>query len=493
MKQPARAICATGARRRFVSGALGFVLTLACGLAQAETMSGALARAYVASPALNQQRAAVRGVDENVPKAEAGWRPTITATGYVAPSYKYMRDAPPPRTPETRNPDAVNDVGNLLVYGQKYRAIARGYGVAATQTLFDGFKTLNSVRQAESQTFSAREALRGAEQDVLLAAATAYMDVLRDTALLALRADNVRVLEEQVRQTRSRATVGEATATDMAQAQASLAQARGDFFAARSNLQASSAAFRLAIGVEPKMLAPAKSVEALLPRHLALAVAASQTEHPGIAAALHDVDAAALAVKVAESALSPTATITAAASRDLSVGGVGGAKSFNIGVVGQINVPLYQGGGEYSSIRQAKEQLGQARLMADLQRDQIRAQVVAAWGQGEAAKAQILSGRATVEAAEVALKGVRGEALVGQRTTFDILTAQQTLLNARAALLMAQRDRVVASYVVLAAMGRLSAATLGLPAAIYDPAMHFDQVKGKLIGVQIPDGRSVRT
>ena len=198
---------------------------------------------------------------------------------------------------------------------------------------------------------------------------------------------------------------------------------------------------------------------------------------------------ASYAVKVAESALYPTLSVNGSVNRALDYQGFTGQKLFSASVTGQLNVPLYQGGAEYASIRQAKEQLGQARLAADLARDQVRALVVTSWGQLETAKAQLISGQAAVTAAEIALNGIREEAKVGQRTTFDVLTAQQTLLNARVLLVTAQRDRVVASYAVLSAMGHLSAARLNLTAQLYDPTIHLNQVKNKLIGVSTPDGR----
>ncbi|HPG02058.1 MAG TPA: TolC family outer membrane protein, partial [Rhodoblastus sp.] len=323
----------------------------------------------------------------------------------------------------------------------------------------------------------------------LLGAATSYMNVLRDTAIVNLRKNNISVLEEQLRQTRDRFQVGEVTRTDVAQAEASLAQSRSDFFAAQSNLRASVAAFRQYVGIEPKKLSPAKSVEKLLPKQLKSAVAVSQVEHPAIGSALHNVDVASYAVKVAESALYPTLSVNGSVNRALDYQGFTGQKLFSASVTGQLNVPLYQGGAEYASIRQAKEQLGQARLAADLARDQVRALVVTSWGQLETAKAQLISGQAAVTAAEIALNGIREEAKVGQRTTFDVLTAQQTLLNARVLLVTAQRDRVVASYAVLSAMGHLSAARLNLTAQLYDPTIHLNQVKNKLIGVSTPDGR----
>ncbi len=152
-------------------------------------------------------------------------------------------------------------------------------------------------------------------------------------------------------------------------------------------------------------------------------------------------------------------------------------------------MPIYQGGGEYSLIRQSKETLGQQRINLDVARDQVQSNVVQSWGQLEAAKAQIQATQAQVNAAEIALNGVREEARVGQRTTLDVLNAQQELVNARVALVTAQRDRVVASYTLLSAVGGLYAASLGLQVPVYDPMTHYQQVRDSWIGVRNPDGR----
>ncbi len=453
---------------------------------RAETMAGALARAYVNNPEIGQQRAALRAIDENMPKARAGWLPMIGATTYAGRSYLYQRDPPPRQTTPDPGVDPADDESLKPPRGQKFRAFPRGYGLTLNQPVFDGFKTLNGVRQAEAQIFGGREDLRGVEQDVLMATATAYMDVLRDTAILGLRGSNVRVLEEQVKQTRLRGAVGQATEADVAQAEAALAQGRSDLSAARGALQASMATYRRLVGVEPRALQAAAGVESLLPKSVDRAVEIGLQEHPAIASALHGADAAAFGVKLAESALYPNASISGAVNRDLDVESMSGKKSFAAAIFGQINVPIYSGGMDYASIRQAKEQAGQARLMADLQRNQVRAAIVTAWAQLQAAKAQIGATRATVVAAEVALKGIRGEAVVGQRTTFDILTAQRMLLDARVGHVTAQRDRVVASYAALAAFGRLTASGLGLAAQSYDPTRHFDLVKGRLFGADVP-------
>lgn len=449
-------------------------------------MTGALARAYANNPNVGRQRAALRALDENAPKARAGFLPTVGATAYAGRSYLYQRDPPPRKTMPDPGADPTDDESTKPPRGQKFRAFARGYGLSVNQPVFDGFKALHGLRQAGSQVLGGREDLRGIEQDMLMAAATAYMDVLRDAAILGLRGRNVDTLKEQVKQTRSRGAVGQATRTDIAQAEAALAQGRSDHFAARGALQASAATYRQVIGVEPRALQPGGSVETLLPKTVEIAVETGLREHPAIASALHGADAASFGVKVAESALYPTAVIAGAVNRDLDFEGMTGKKSFSAAIMGQINVPIYSGGVDYASIRQAKEQAGQARLTADLQRNQVRAAIVTSWAQLQAAKAQIGATQAAVTAAEVALKGIRGEAAVGQRTTFDILTALQTLLNARVAHVMAQRDRVVASYAALAAIGRLTAASLQVTPQLYDPTLHFDQVKNRLFGTDIP-------
>jgi outer membrane protein len=197
-----------------------------------------------------------------------------------------------------------------------------------------------------------------------------------------------------------------------------------------------------------------------------------------------------LNVKVIEGELYPTVGVTGSVNKRFDPSGFQpGAQTLTASIVGQISVPIYEGGEVYARTRQAKEQLGQARLQADLQRDAVRALVYSTWGQLETARAQIISGQAAVTAAEIALNGVREEAKVGQRTTLDVLNAQQALLNTRVLLVTAQRDRVVASYAVMAATGRLSPENLRLKVATYEPRVHFEQVKDKWIGLRTPDGR----
>jgi outer membrane protein len=461
--------CASVARR------LAFGLAVAgwaASGASAETIGGALVKAYFSNPDINQQRAAVRATDENIPKATAGYRPTVSA----------QADA---------GIEQLNAGLPALAGGSSSTfSRPRGYGLTVNQTVWNGERTFNSVREAESGVMAARETLRNTEQNVLLDGVTFYMNVLRDTAILGLDRNNVEVLQEQLRQTRDRFTVGEVTRTDVAQAEASLAGAQATALAAQSTLQTSIANYRQTIGDEPKNLAPVKALERPLPRNLTEAIAISQVEHPAIVGSLHGVDAAELNIKVIEGALYPTVGLTGqVAQRFDETGIVVPNRVFTGSLVAQITVPIYDGGTTYASTRQAKEQLGQQELQTDLQRDKVRAAVVSAWGVNENSVSIIRSAKAQVAAAEIALAGIREEAKVGQRTTFDVLTAQQTLLNARVQLVSAQHDQVVASYAVMSAVGRLSTANLGLAATQYDPKVHFDQVKDKWFGLRTPDGR----
>jgi outer membrane protein len=441
---------------------------------RAETVGGAIIKAYLNNPDINTQRAAVRVADENVPIKNAGYLPTVSAQGNVGL--------------ERANAGVIG--ANDNVAGQAIVDLKpRGYGVTATETIFNGNRTTNSIRQAESEVFGAREQLRNTEQNTLLAGVTAYMDVLQDTAILDLDRNNVQVLQEQLRETRDRFTVGEVTRTDVAQAEASLASAEATALSAEATLQAAVARYRQVIGDQPTSLAPVKPITQPLPKTLAEGISISQVEHPAITGALHGVDAAQLQIKIAEGALYPTVGLTGAITNQFDASGIPGLRVLSGSLVGNVTIPIYQGGAEYAATRQAKESLSQQELTVDSQRNAVRQAVVAAWGLNQASVGVVRAARAAVSANEVALTGVREEAKVGQRTTLDVLNAQQALLQARTTLVQAEHDQVVNSYSLLAAVGRLNIPTLGLAVAEYDPRVHFDQVKNKWIGLRTPSGQ----
>jgi len=468
-------------RRRFARlgrrAAVAFIASIAFAPAAfAETLEIALSQAYQNNPSLNAQRASVRATDEGVPTALSGYRPRITANASAGESYQETKT-------KITTPGAPSPFVNLN--GTTYPVT---YGVTATQTLFNGFQTGNRTRQAESLVFAARETLRSTEQTVMLNAATAYMNLLRDTAILDLQKRNVEVLQEQLRQTRDRFNVGEVTRTDVAQSESRLAAGRSAVLTAEANYKTSRAIYRQVIGVEPHNLTAASPVDRFSPRSQVEAVGVGTSQHPNVAAAQYNVDAAVAQVKIQEAALLPNLSVQGSVQQSNATS-LTSEQSFNASVIGQLTVPIYQGGAEYAAIRQAKETLGQRRIDLDTARDQVRQTVVQSWGQLDAAKANIEATQAQVQAAEIALNGVREEARVGQRTTLDVLNAQQELVNARVALVSAQRDRVVASYTLLSAVGRLSPQVLGLRVPSYDPQVHYHQVRDVWFGVRTPDGK----
>jgi outer membrane protein len=434
----------------------------------AETLESALAKAYGSNPTLNAQRAALRVSNEGVSQALSGYRPRVTGTADIGLSYI-----------ENNRP---------LARATSIRQAPRGAGVQLDQTIWNAGRTSNAVSQAEALVLAGRETLRLAEQTVLFDAATAYMNVLRDTAILNLNNNNVEVLEEQLRQTRDRFNVGEVTRTDVAQSEARLASSRSQLSVAQANIKSSLGRYRQIVGVQPKRLAPGRALERNLPRSLDEAIRISQSQHPSIIAALHNVDAADIGVKVAEAELYPSLGLSASLTHRNEFNTLNDQRG-TASAFARLTVPIYEGGQVYSRTRQAKELAGQRRLEADITREQIRAAVVTAWGSLEASKAQTIAAQAQVLAAETALNGVREEAKVGQRTTLDVLNAQQELLSARSSLITAQRDRVVASYNVMSASGGLNARMLGLKVARHDPNLHYEQVRDKWIGTQTPDGR----
>ncbi|MGM4906655.1 TolC family outer membrane protein [Tardiphaga sp. 866_E4_N2_1] len=438
--------------------------------ARAETVSEALAKAYQSNPQLNGERARQRATDENVPQAMAGYRPQVAATL----SY------------------GLQAVRNLLVDNTIQGATLKPWtiGVTVTQTLYNGNKTANSVRVAELQVQSGREALRNVGQGVLLDAVVAYTNVLANQSLVEAQRTNVTSLRETLGIAQKRLNAGDVTPTDTSQAEARLARGQADLNAAEVNLAISQATYTQVIGTAPSRLSPAEPMDRLLPRNRDDAVNQAFKAHPAVLAAGYDVDVATTTIKVAESSLLPTLTLQGSASKssqsDPTLGTFGTDQA---SIVGQLTAPIYDGGLGAAQTRQAKELSSVSRLVLEQVRNQARTAVVGAWVSNEGAKTAVSAAEAEVRAAGVALQGVQREAQGGQRTTVDVLNSQQDLVQAKARLIGAQRDRVIASYSLLSAIGRLDVKTLGLNTPDYLPEVHYHQVRDAWHGLRTPSGQ----
>ncbi len=435
--------------------------------ASAETILGALTKAYQNNSSLNSARAGVRVTDENVAIAKSGYRPTVSATG----SIQYT--------------DRTGISSSNIQTGS--------FGVQINQTLFDGFQTRNNVLAAKSQVFASRESLRNTEQNTLYSAATAFLDVIRDRQIAVLRERNLEFLSEQVRASRSRFEVGEGTRTDVAQSDASRSSAVAQLSSARATAQSSEAVYRQVIGDAPGRLEPVSPIAKLLPNSLPQAIEMALVGHPAILSTQHLVDAAGFSVNSAEGALLPGVTASAGLTRSFSdsspasTSSDGYSNSASIGAT--LTIPLYQGGRTSALVRQSKESLGQARIEVDVSRDQVRAAVTSAWTQYIAGAEVVAANRELISAAQLALDGVIEERNVGQRTTLDVLNAQADVITAQINQVSAEHDVVLASFAILSAVGRLGVESLGLNVATYRPEEHYEAIQDKWFGLRTPDGR----
>jgi outer membrane protein len=437
--------------------------------AAAESLPEALVRTYQGNPALNAERARQRGTDENVQQALAGYRPQIVAS--LTAGLQAVRVLLPDNTIQT--------------------ATLRTWtiGVTVSQTLFNGFKTANTVRQSEAQVQSGREALRNVGQGVLLDAVIAYTNVVANQSLVEAQRIAVTFLRETFG-TKKRLDAGDVTPTDVAQAEARLSRGLADLNAAEVGLAISQAIYAQVVGAPPGKLTQPDSIDRLLPHARDEALGISRKTHPAILAAQYDIDIAQYGTKIAESSLWPNLSVqgTVQRSRDADTS-LSTQQIDNASVLGQLNVPIYDGGLAASQIRQAKEMAMQARIVLEQIRGQTQTAVTSAWATHEGAKIALAAAEAEVRAAAVALSGVQKEAQGGQRTTLDVLNAQQDLTAARARLIGAQRDRVIAAYALLSAIGRLDVKTLGLRTPDYAPEVHYQQVRDAWGGLRTPAGQ----
>ncbi len=443
-------------------------LAVLCGggshAALADTLRDAMAAAYKYNPRLDAERARQRATDEDVARAHSGYRPTVAGAADIG----YERTDSKPR-------------GLSAGGGESH---PKGYQVTATQPIFSGFRTLNGVRVAEATVRAGRETLRSVEQSVLLEAVTAYLDVVRDQALLKLRENNVEVLSRELKASRDRFSVGEVTRTDVAQAEARRAAAVSALDLGRANLKTSRAAFERTVGYPPGVLTEQKPPNRVLPKSQAEAVDLSQREAPAVVAALYTERGARHNVDLIWGEFLPTVQLDASYSQRFdpsnSVDEVESSA-----VTGRVRMPFYEAGDVHARVRQAKHTHVSRLQQIEQARTEAKAAAISSWSALTAARAQLESDQVQVTATATALAGVREEERVGQRTLLDVLNAEQEALNAQVLLATTRRNLVVAGYTVLSAIGRLSISEVGATDLAYDAEAHYHEIRRKWWGISI--------
>ena len=446
--------------------AIGLVAALAAaGPARAETrtLTEALAAAYANNPSLQAARAQLRAVDENVPQALAGWRPQVSVSG------NYGRE----------QLDTTTRVLGIKTTS-KYTLDTHTAEVTVTQPVWRGGQTRANTNRAENQVAGQRARLIASEQQVFSDTITAFVSVIANQQVLALNVNNEQVLARQLQATNDRFRVGEITRTDVAQAEAALAGATATRQTAEGNLQTARAQFQRLVGELPGALIEPQPLH--LPVHtLEEAKALSAANNPNVVAALFDDAAAKDNFDLQYSKLMPNISVQGAFIQSSNVSSAN-TTTQTAEVLAALTVPLYQGGSEYSAIRQARQQQQQTRKLIDDARRTAVQQVIAAWETYNATKSAIESTNSQVRANRIALEGVQREAIVGSRTTLDVLNAEQLLLNTRVTLVQNLANLVNASYGVASAVGRLTARDLGLSVPLYDEAAYYNAVRDRWIG-----------
>ncbi len=415
---------------------------------------------YENNPTLRAARAELKAVQEALPQAQAGFKPSIDAGGNIS---------------------SVDIAGsNFGGSGTTSKEMEVGF----SQPLYRGGRTLAAVDEADDQIMAQRALLRTVEQGVLLDVVTAFMNVVRDKALLDLSASNESYIAKELEATQERYDVGDLSRTDLSQAQARLARARADKISARGALQSSRAVYEQVVGVPAENLEqPVPSLP--IPDTLEEAVSIAEKNNPSVIAARYMHESAEENVDKVFGELLPELAFFGSWNRqyDPQPGLLKESTTKTVGL--SASIPLYQAGAVRSRVRQAKHTANQRYMEILESRRDIRAQVVSSWAELSAAKAEIQSRDAQVEASEIAREGVREEALLGARTVLDTLDADQEFLDAQAALITAQRNKIVAEFALAATLGVLKPDVLELRDFSKEFEKHLELIQWKILGVGV--------
>lgn len=452
-------------KRYFASVLMSSVLL--CAPARAETIFEALGEAYSSNPDLQAQRAYLRAVDENVAIAKSGFRPTIDLTG----GYSDIRN----------NNDSDNtDDGSR----------ASSIGAKITQPLFNGLSTYNSVKAADSNVRAEQYNLSNYEQSVFLSASEAYLNVVRDAAIVDLQKNNEKLLKKQLDETIERFNVGELTRTDVAQARSSLSQATASRISAEGSLQVSRAVYKQVIGKQPEDLSEPDNIHEFLPATFEQALAYTMSNNYEVLAAKRALEASEYTVKANYGALLPQVAATgevAQTKNDPKHSGLNDTTVDSVEFGINMTIPLYDAGENRAKIRQSKYTKWQAHEQVLSAERAAVSDITSYWESMVANDAMIKALQDQVKANEIALDGVRKEEALGNRTVLDVLNAFQRLLDSKVEVVKARREYYLSAMQVMQAMGKLTAENLKLNVELYHPKKYYKETRGKWLSLSTDD------
>lgn len=432
--------------------------------ANAETIFEAMSSAYNTNPVLQGGRASSGATNENAAIARSGFRPTITANANYTDSH----------TKNSHTPTADG--------------YAKGYNGQVSQSLFSGFQTYNAVLSADNAAKAGINNLYAIEQSVLLDASSAYLDVLRDEAIVKLQKNNEKLLKKQLDETLARFDVGEVTRTDVAQSRASYAQAQSELIAAEGNYEVSKSAYVHYVGKMPENLSRPEELKKFFPTSFADALTYAKSNNFSLKAAERAFKAAKYDVRSKTGALLPEVSFNAKSGKTERSSKISNSPSTtSTEYTVNMAVPLYTGGATRAKIRQSKYQKWEAKENLREAERAVEAGVTATWESMQANRSSIDSIKAQVKASAIALEGTQKEEALGNRTVLDVLNAYQALLQSQVNEVKASHDYYISGLQLLQTMGKLTAKNLALNVNYYDPESHFDNTKGKWLTLEIDD------
>lgn len=448
---------------------LALVLTASTALsAHADTLETALAKAYEYNPSLKAARAATSAVDENVAIAKSGYRPTLKIEGAYTDS-------------------KVNSNRSKFGGTKPVDGYDRTLSATITQPIFSGFTTVNSVSSAKSSAKAAQANLSATEQDVLMNAATAYLTVLRDEAIVKLQKNNEKLLKKELDETRERFKVGEVTTTDVSQAEASYASAQSQRISAEGDLEASKAVYKQVIGEEPNGTEDPREIAKMFPKSIKEALDYAKNHNYDLNAARHNLKAKKYDVKTQKGSLLPSVSAYASAGRlksqDWTVEKNPTDNSVEMGI--NFSMPIYNAGSSRAQIRQSKYYRWQAQEDLLNTQDALYSNITSYWEYLCANKAKITSVKAQIKAYQIALDGVREEEALGNRTVLDVLNQYQYLLDSEVEEVTTRYDYYISGLQLLSAMGKLTAKDLELNVDLYDADAKYKETAGKWLSTSI--------
>jgi outer membrane protein len=450
----------------------GLVLLTPATVLRAETLADALKDAYLNSGLLDQNRALLRAADEDVAQAVAALRPIIDWSTDITRNFSRVRSG----------------ASNTFIRGANGTAeTTANIGLTGSLLLYDFGRSDFLTEAAKETVLATRETLRSVEQQVLLIAVQAYMNVIRNREFVDLRRNNLRLLQEELRAANDRFEVGEVTRTDVSQAEAAVALAQSGLAVAEGDLTRAVEEFMEAVGRAPGALRAPGDLPSL-GSDVDGAKAAALRRHPDILGAQRNVTVAELNINAAAAARLPQVNLIGRLGASNELTGSGFSRSGSVGV--ELRGPIYQGGRISSLQRQAGAQRDAQLARLHLVGLQVKQDVGNGFANLRAARAARTANIEAVRAARVAFEGTREEAMLGARTTLDVLDSEQNLLDAQANLISANADVVIAAYSVLAAIGELTVTDLNLGVQTYDPAAYYDLVKTAPVPIS-PQGRQL--